>query len=456
MTVTPKSAAAATLAVITAAVGAWPSLPAVAAPVDPPTSRPAEPQPVRAFAFGGGPTPAGYVRVAPAAAYDAGTGFGFEPGANVTATDKGGDKDPVTSGGSCSSDAPFFFSAVVPAEGNYRVTVTLGGPAAAVTTVKAELRRLMLEQVRTAAGEFATRSFVVNVRTPQIAGGGRVKLKAPRETTDEAWAWDDRITLEFNGSRPSVCAVRIERVDVPTVYVLGDSTVCDQSKEPYASWGQMLPRMFKPDVAVANHAESGETLGSSTGARRLDKVLSLLRPGDFVLVQYGHNDMKSKDPNAVQTYKAALKDWTRKIKARGGTPVLVTPMNRHRFDGPTVVNTLGEYPDMVRQAAAEEGVKFIDLHAMSKTLYEALGPKESVRLFKHNADLTEFDGTHHGPYGAYELAKCVAEGLRRNVPELGKHLADDVAPFDPAKPDPADRFVIPPSPGVTNRRPLGD
>src|SRR5215831_4394181 len=95
------------------------------------------------------------------------------------------------------ADAPQYLSIKVPDEGNYRVTVTLGDPeAASVTTVKAELRRLMLENIRVPAGKSETRTFVVNVRRPQIAGGGEVRLK-PREKESEAWAWDDRLTFEF-------------------------------------------------------------------------------------------------------------------------------------------------------------------------------------------------------------------------------------------------------------------
>jgi len=283
-----------------------------------------------------------------------------------------------------------------------------------------------------------------------------VRLKAPRETTDEAWAWDGRLTLEFNGARPSVRSVAIAKVEVPTIFILGDSTVCDQSKEPYASWGQMLPRFFKPEVAVANHAESGESLASSTAAHRLEKVLSLMNPGDYLLIQYGHNDMKSKATGAAEKYKATLKTWVHQVKSHGGTPVLITPMNRHTFDGAAVTNSLGQYPRMVREAAAEERVPLIDLNTMSKTLYEALGPTDSIRLFKHDADLTQFDHTHHSPYGAYELARCVIEGIRRGKLELAKYVADDVPPFDPAKPDAPSSFAVPPSPGFTNRRPLGD
>jgi lysophospholipase L1-like esterase len=404
------------------------------------------------FFFGPGPAPSGYTRVAPDATYTKERGCGFEEGAKVAAVERGGT-------GCCASETPFFFSVAVP-EGNYRVTVTMGGDEReSATTVKAELRRLMLERVQAGAGQSpsATWSFLVNVRTPKIAGTDlQVRLKAPRETTQEAWAWDEKLTLEFNGARPCVGSLVIERADVPTVFILGDSTVCDQSREPYASWGQMLPRFFKPEVAVANHAESGETLRSSTQARRLEKVLSLMRSGDYLLIQFGHNDMKSKEPDAPLAYKAALKTWVQQARELGGIPVLITPVNRHSFEGGTITNSLREYPEMVRQAAADEGVALIDLNAMSKSLYEALGPKESIRLFKHNADLTEFDGTHHSPYGAYELAKCIVAGIRQSKLDLARHLADDVPAFDPNQPDRVADFKVPPSPQFTNQRPLGD
>src|SRR5262245_54115789 len=150
----------------------------------------------------------------------------------------------------------------------------------------------MLERVETAFGEFETRTFTVNVRTPQISGGGEVKLK-DREKMVEAWAWDEKLTLEFNGESPTVSAIEITAAEVPTIFLLGDSTVCDQPQESYSSWGQMLPRFFGPGVAVANHAESGESLRSSLGARRLDKVLSLIKPGDYLFIQYGHNDQNN-------------------------------------------------------------------------------------------------------------------------------------------------------------------
>ncbi len=320
------------------------------------------------------------------------------------------------------------------------MTVTLGdAQEETTTTVMAELRRLMLERVQTARGKFVTRRFTVNVRTPQIAGDGEVKLK-DREKTTEWWAWDEKLTLEFNNSHPSVCAIEIARVEAPTIYLLGDSTVCDQPSEPYNSWGQMLTRFFKPGIAIANNAESGESLRGSLGANRLDKVLSTMKPGDYLIIQYGHNDEKEKGEGigAFTTYKADLKKFVAGARKRGGIPVLVTPVQRRTFDQQgKVTNSHGDYPEAVRQLAREENVPLIDLNVMSKTLYEAWGAEPSKRAFAPN------DNTHHDNYGSYELAKCVVKGIRAGKIGLVKFLVTDIAAFDPSRPDPIDSFVLP-------------
>ncbi|HEX8138085.1 MAG TPA: rhamnogalacturonan acetylesterase [Pyrinomonadaceae bacterium] len=402
------------------------------------------------FDFGPGSVAPGYRQVVATTLYSRELGYGFEPGAAVQCLDRGG-RDRLRSD-LCTSDKPFYFSVALP-EGNYNVTVTFGDQSAeTVTTVKAELRRLMLERVQTGRGRFETRTFTVNVRTPQISTGGEVKLKE-REQSMEAWAWDEKLTLEFNNARPSVAHIEITRADsIPTVFLLGDSTVCDQPREPYSSWGQMLTRFFRPGVAVANHAESGESLRSSLGARRLEKVLSLMKPGDYLFIQYGHNDEKEKGEGvgAFTTYKAALKKFVAGARSRGGLPVLITPMHRRTFDASGhVTNSHGDYPDAVRQVAREEGVALIDLNAASKLFYEALGPGRSGLAFK------EGDGTHHSNYGSYELARMIVEGIKANKLALARYLFKDVRPFDPARPDPFESFSIPPSPLATDVKPLG-
>ena len=341
------------------------------------------------------------------------------------------------------SDRPFYFSVKVP-EGNYRVTTLFGdGPGQPVMTVKAELRRLMLEKVAVPTGGKVSRTFIVNIRTPFISESNRVHLK-PRETTNEWRAWDEKLTLEFNGTHPCLRGLEIEKVDVPTVFLMGDSTVCDQPAEPWNSWGQMLPRFFKPEVAVANHAESGETVADSLRAQRFEKIFSLLKPGDYLFVQFGHNDMKSRAANALETYKADLKTVIARTRSCGATPVLVTSMEREAgVNAPTLMG----YPDAVREVAKQENCALIDLNTMSLALYKALGG-DLGKAFQ--------DGTHHNDYGSYELAQCVVEGIKQAKLPLAKLIVNDFKGFNPSHPDSVADFQMPASPVSSGEKPLGN
>lgn len=368
-------------------------------------------------------------------AYDPAVGHGFEPGLGK------------------------LFSVKVP-EGDYRITLELGGDKASETTVKAESRRLMLETVRVAARRTETRTMVVNVRRPELAppppnapGGKRVALNA-RE--DGAYDWDDKLTLEFCGPTAAVRRLKIEPVTVPTVFLAGDSTVTDQRFEPAAGWGQMLPRFFKPDLSVSNEAESGETLKAFLVERRLDKILSRIKRGDWLLVQFGHNDQKPGWPQtyveAATTYRDYLRAYVGEARLRGATPVLVTSMHRRKFDeAGKIVNTHGDYPQAVRETAQILNVPLIDLHTMSAAFYEALGPDNAWKAFNDGGK----DATHHNNYGAYQLARCVVEGIRAKVPDLAAHLATDVPAFDPARPPSPETFAVPASAASSQEIPRG-
>jgi hypothetical protein len=151
---------------------------------------------------------------------------------------------------------PRYFSVKVP-DGNYRVTVVLGGKKAGETTVRAEGRRLMGENIITAKGKTQTLEFTLNKRSPRIDDKSSVRIK---DREKDYLTWDDKLTLEFNGSAPMVKSIHIERADeVPTIYLCGNSTVVDQPYEPWASWGQMITRWFDSGVCFSNHAESGLT-----------------------------------------------------------------------------------------------------------------------------------------------------------------------------------------------------
>ncbi len=382
--------------------------------------------------------------------YTAAHGFGFEPGVAVK----------TIPGGIMGAPA-FYFTTDLP-EGNWRVKVTLrGAPGGGLAAVKAELRRLMVGPVQLAENKKLEQTFIVNTRSHRIAAqngvaAGVVKLKAPRETTQEAWAWDDCLTLEVDGA--VLAAVEITPAHVPTIFLLGDSTVCDQSREPYNSWGQMLPRFFKPTVAIANHGESGETYRDSIGRRRLDKVVSVMQPGDYLFMQFGHNDQKqiaASSGGPFTTYVEELKAHIAAVCRVGGIPVVLSPMERRGFDAAgKVLPSLADYARAARETAAAEHVAFIDLNALSIPFYEALGPEASAQAFA--APGGHVDNTHHNNYGSYELARCVAQGITDAKLPLAGELIREFRKFDPAKPDNLKTFNVPPSPNFTNQRPLGD
>lgn len=427
----------------------------------------AEAQQTLKFDFGNGRVKKGYTAVTPESKFANEKGYGFTAESEVTAVDRGGksvNDDYIT------STKPFYFSVNLP-DGNYDVKIILGDKkGTSATTVRAECRRLFLENIRTAKGKFVTETFTVNVRDSLIRDekGNIVKAVRLKPREYSYLHWDNFLTIEFNDSLPKVCAIEITpNKTAPTIFLAGNSTVVDQDKEPWAAWGQMIPRFFAPGkAAVANYAESGEALNSFLSARRLEKILSLMKPGDYLFIEFGHNDMKQKGPGIgpFTSYKKLLKQYIAEVKKKGGIPVLVTSMHRRNFDKDgKIINTLLEYPEAVRQTAKEENVAVIDLNAMSKVLYEAWGPTKSIKAFVHfpantfPGQTTKLeDNTHFSTYGAYELAKCIVKSIKdQNLP-LAQFLRTDIAVYDPASPAAFESFYWPLSSFMTSTKPDGN
>lgn len=349
------------------------------------------------------------------------------------------------------SNAPFTRNIEVP-DGNYKVTVVLGSKKkAGNTVVRAENRRLMVDEVATKKGQFKTVEFVVNKRTPEIEKGKRVKVKDREKNYN---TWDNAINLEFTGAAPAVKEVKIERdTTATTIFLCGNSTVVDQPYEPWASWGQMIPRWFGPEIAISNNAESGLTAGSFLGSYRLDKILTMMKKGDYVICEFGHNDQKEKMAGAGAWYNFSynLKVFIDKVRAKGGNIIFVTPTQRRRFDDAThskILETHGDYPDAMRAVAKREGVPVIELHDMTRTFFETLGYENSKKALVHypantfpGQDKPLADNTHFNPYGAYEIAKMVVMGMKQlNLP-IVKYLRSDWKDFNPAQPDDYNKFV---------------
>lgn len=340
--------------------------------------------------------------------------------------------------------SPYYFSVKVP-DGNYRVTMVLGSKKkASNTTVRAESRRLILEDITLGKGKYETFEFVINKRSPQINESERVKIK---EREKDYLNWDDKLTLEVHGDAPAVKSIHIERDDsVRTVYLCGNSTVVDQNNEPWASWGQMIPRWFDANVAVSNHAESGLTAGSFLASKRLDKIMATLKAGDIVICEFGHNDEKEKGPGTGPWYHYSrnLKIFIDNVRSKGAEIVFCTPTQRRMFDSAKkeIVDTHGEFVTAMKAVAERENVPLIDLNSDTKVFFETLGYDDSRKALVHYAantfpgqDKELADNTHFNPYGAYEVAKMVVMGLKENGISITDNLKDDFTDFNPAEPD---------------------
>ncbi|WP_033338098.1 rhamnogalacturonan acetylesterase [Catenuloplanes japonicus] len=211
----------------------------------------------------------------------------------------------------------------------------------------------------------------------------------------------------------------------PRVHVAGDSTASTYAAglAPRAGWGQALQIFLAGGVAVRNAALSGASSKSFADAGLLDAILATMRAGDVFLISFGHNDEKD-DPerhtDPATTFKTYLSRYVDGARARGGRPVLVTPVERRRFDsaGHATVSH-GAYPAAMRELAAATSVPLIDLTALSLALWDSLGVEGTKDHFlwltageSPNYPAGVEDNTHFQAHGAIEVARLVATGLR--------------------------------------------
>jgi lysophospholipase L1-like esterase len=225
--------------------------------------------------------------------------------------------------------------------------------------------------------------------------------------------------------------------DEITIFLVGDSTVADKPYKggnPEKGWGQVFPLYFKEGVRVENHAVNGRSTKSFIDEGRWDTVMSRIEPGDYVIVEFGHNDAKSEDParyaEADTDYRKNLKKYVTDARAKGAIPVLATPIVRRRFDEKgKFYDTHGRYPEVVREVAKEMNAPLLDLHQRTKELVSTYGEGRSKALFLHitpgeykSLPEGEKDDTHLSAYGAFKVSDLVVEEMEKAVPKLTSYL----------------------------------
>ena len=363
----------------------------------------------------------------------------------------------------CTSEKPFYFSVKVP-EGTYNVSIELGNPQNESTCfIKAEARRLMAYDLKIKKGETITINRTINVRSPQIDSTHSINLK---EREMNHMNWDNRLTIEFSGYNVAVRSINIKpKEKYTTLFLAGNSTVTDQDCAPWASWGKRITNYLKTDISVANYAESGASLSSFKARGRLDKILSLMQPNDYIFIEFGHNDQKQKGEGigAWLSFTDLLKEFISKSREKGGIPVLVTPTQRRSFNDEGIIQlTHDDYPDAMRKLAKDLNVPLIDLNKMTKIVYEAWGIEKSKNAFVHypantfpGQDKELADNTHFNTFGAHEVALCVLSGIKTLDIDL-KNKITDFDSYNVEAPNKFENWLLPMSPRFVSTKPDGN
>ncbi len=373
--------------------------------------------------LGSGETAPGAVRVDATTAYGTDQRVGFVDVSEVSATDRGTD-DPLRSDFVTVGDTELVVDVPV---GDYTVDL-IAGDATGGTDVAITVEEMAkVQQTAKAAGEYLEMSFDIAVV-------------------------DGQLNLELTGTAANLNSLVLTRQqpreegEEPTLWLTGDSTVQTYTADyaPQAGWGQMLDRFMSDDVTVTNKAIGGRSSKNFISQGRLDEVLLDIRPGDYLFVQFGHNDNSYGVDDrwaAPADYAEYLRTYIEGARQRGATPVVVTPVSRRAYgaDGTADVSFPG-YVDAARAVAAETGTALVDLSASSRAYLTEIGPEAARSVFLHvpagvypGRPNGTTDDTHFQEYGAIQMARLVATG----VAALDDPLAAEVEEVEPPAEVPA-------------------
>ena len=299
----------------------------------------------------------------------------------------------------CTGTNPILCTLPVASDGNYTVTVELGSSSAASSSrVQAETYRIVVPPTSLAAGSYAQQTFSVNVRAEKHDG-----YSAPGKILE----------LRIDGSAPALHGLKVVATpNIPTIFVAGDSTVCDWDPVYTAAnantagplergWAQELSQFLKPEIAVANYADSGET-SASFRSGFWGPAKALLRAGDYVFIQFGHNDQKSN----VAGFTSNMMSYITDARNANAIPVLFTPPGRKSAS--TTDTGFAGLDQQTRDLAQAQNVALVDLTQLSIEYYRTL-PDKSV-LFA-----TPSESTHFSETGATALSNLVAMSLKTST-----------------------------------------
>ncbi|CAN7759153.1 OmpL47-type beta-barrel domain-containing protein [Paenibacillus sp. LjRoot56] len=378
--------------------------------------------------FGPGAVADGYFGITAPVAYSAQLKYGFaDP--SLVGSGNSGTADPLKSdylspgGTSFNMDLP---------NGDYAVSVT-AGDASAATEVAVSVEGMTANKIALtskAAGDYLEQSFEVALV-------------------------DGQLNIFFSGSAPKINGLVISKLpnrvagETSTVYIAGDSTV--QTYDPYwkpqAGWGQMISRYFTSDITFSNQSIGGRSSKTFLTEGRLDTILRAIKPNDYFLIQFGHNDATISVPERYASpadFKNYLKTYINGARQRGAIPILVTPVGRRDYNATTGLFNVSfpEYVDAMKTVAQEMDVKLVDLSSLSRAYYNTIGPIGTLAVFLHvpAGTYTAFpsgnaDDTHFQEYGAIQIARLLSGGIKDLSIPLSAYVTDIAPPTAvPSKP----------------------
>lgn len=300
--------------------------------------------------------------------------------------------------------------------GNYKVTLNVTAQTDTVYTAYSQNRRFVAVDREIHAGETQQITFIVNV--------------CDYIRRDGAYTVDGiRISIVCDGEL-SAAAAQVP-VSVPTLYIIGDSTVTDQPAEypydpekTYCGWAQVLPMFLDDGIAVSNHAESGATT-QETWRIHFETLRRKLRPGDYLMIEFGHNDQKDPKLAASDGYARYLRYFVDYAKVRAVRSILNAPINRIIFDeNGKILNLLGDYRNAVKATAEWGHVPFIDLWTATTDFFEPLGLYTAKRYFRHDGESQDY--THTNDLGGEIIAKLwAAMAAEAGIKGLSEHILTD-------------------------------
>ncbi|MEC1449400.1 rhamnogalacturonan acetylesterase [Bacillus haynesii] len=355
------------------------------------------------FDFGDGPLASGFIPVGAQSAYTPLKGYGFDDTAKVSCTDRG-TADPLRSD-FCIPDGTAF--TVDLPDGQYNVRLITGDARAKTNMDVRANGMLQLYSFGAEAGGYNEKTFPIHI------SGGRLSIQALTART----------APRLNALVMTKTAYHVTD-DRTTVFLAGDSTVSDYEPgyAPMAGWGQFLGGFFSEEIVIDNQAKRARSAKSFVDERSLDTILNRMKRGDYLLIQFGINDA-GQDParhtDPYTTFQEYLRTYIDKAREKGGRPVLVTSQSKRTFDEKGVFyNSIGEYPNAMRQLGREMNVPVIDLNKKSIDYYNEIGVEatKSVFMFLEPGESPNYpdgvqDRVHFDEFGANQLARLVTEEI---------------------------------------------